>query len=87
MTDERPYADYVRIEVRAGGETRVIEFKPLEGVGEDRPQVMVTPADRETDITVFGDLRPVRYSPPLRPSLRFEVSGPQMTTEILQGDQ
>ncbi len=76
MTDPIPYADYVRIEVRLGGETRIVEFTPQDG-GDKRPQIKVTPADPGTDVILFGDPRMVRDAPRPWPTMTFEVSGPQ----------
>lgn len=78
MTNQLPYADYVRIEIRANGHTRVIEFAPPEWDPSDRPQVTVKPEDLVTDVYLFGEPRPVRLTPRPWPTMRFEVSGPQM---------
>lgn len=81
MTDPIPYADYVRIEVRVDGKTRVIEFAPSEWDKQDRPQIRVKPLDQETDLIVFGD-HPRRSLPPGEVAISFEVSGPQAAITV-----
>jgi hypothetical protein len=87
MTNQLPYADYVRIEVRANGHTRVIEFAPLEWDPSDRPQVTIKPEDIATDVHLFGKPGPVRLTPRPWPTMRFEVSGPQMKITVDDPDQ
>jgi hypothetical protein len=74
VTDQLPYADYVRIEIHAEGRVQIVEFRP-EQQQKVRAQATVneTPAD---ELFLLGDMaRRIGYGV----DVTLRVTGPTMT--------
>jgi hypothetical protein len=74
VTDQLPYADYVRIEIHAEGRTQVVEFRPDQG-RKVRAQATVNEAPADELFLLAGPAR--RISDGVDVTLR--VTGPTMT--------
>jgi hypothetical protein len=82
MTDQIPYADYVRIEIHAGGKAQIIEFRPD---GWQKVKAQVGFVDPPTDLIHFSEdlgRRPSSY-----PHLVVDVQGPTATVTIEGSDR
>lgn len=83
MTEAIPYADYVRIEIHAGGKAQIIEFKKADDRGKIRAEVTIP--DRPARDAGFGGL--IRQVPLGGVELTFKVSGPQATRITRDSDR